>query len=498
MTSSHSVPQSSLDSGIIRRNACDRCRGQKLRCPREEQGIDNPCKRCQKAGAECITNASLPMGRPPLSSKNTGAHALREGRASSVKKRRLTGRLEPKAVSPLNSESESSLLVSQLSVDLQRSRAEPSTNRNSIERITDTNFDSAFGSVHAEQSISAAPPLTTSIIHGSSADDLSSAFISNRDQGQMSDEPIDRYIDDPAGSSREQNLEDNVMQQISLLNLDLYRQLKVMKSDTWWEALEGSAFGSTDLSEMDCAPIERLLANSKVFSNAVDQVFPSLATDSISITTHMPNYTTRSMWTGSPSTIEPDQFTADQSDPLLEDTSFLLNESIPSPFPISISNSSVPSHTTNLSSSSNLPETMRTVDTATLLSMLACYVRVVRVYGYLFSRVHKILAQGCKIPAILPSLSMGGFKLQGDIQMMILAQVCAKLLDKVEQALGLDGLSGGSLTCGPNGSESNGKTSKSLLEIIMRKEEVEGSAKNLKDDMRTVKALLSANLAQDM
>src|SRR5215469_7796561 len=40
----------------LRRSACDRCRGQKLRCLRE--GIDpgGRCDRCAKADARCITS----------------------------------------------------------------------------------------------------------------------------------------------------------------------------------------------------------------------------------------------------------------------------------------------------------------------------------------------------------------------------------------------------------------------------------------------------------
>lgn len=45
------------------RLACDRCRGQKLRCPRE--GPDSRvCSRCRQADVECTFSPSLRMGRP--------------------------------------------------------------------------------------------------------------------------------------------------------------------------------------------------------------------------------------------------------------------------------------------------------------------------------------------------------------------------------------------------------------------------------------------------
>lgn len=45
------------------RLACDRCRGQKLRCPRENSR-NNECSRCQQAGVTCTFSPSLRLGRP--------------------------------------------------------------------------------------------------------------------------------------------------------------------------------------------------------------------------------------------------------------------------------------------------------------------------------------------------------------------------------------------------------------------------------------------------
>ena len=53
-----------------KRGACDRCRGQKLRCLREDQGQDGsqaPCVRCFKAGATCSYGIAKRAGRPPAS-----------------------------------------------------------------------------------------------------------------------------------------------------------------------------------------------------------------------------------------------------------------------------------------------------------------------------------------------------------------------------------------------------------------------------------------------
>lgn len=44
-----------------RRSACDRCRGQKLRCLREGAHTSGRCDRCEKADAECITSPTYRM-----------------------------------------------------------------------------------------------------------------------------------------------------------------------------------------------------------------------------------------------------------------------------------------------------------------------------------------------------------------------------------------------------------------------------------------------------
>ncbi|EFY94440.1 Zn(2)-Cys(6) zinc finger domain protein [Metarhizium robertsii] len=54
-----------MNYNITKRTACDRCRGQKLRCRRAEQGDENePCLRCHRAGAVCFTSSPRPSGRP--------------------------------------------------------------------------------------------------------------------------------------------------------------------------------------------------------------------------------------------------------------------------------------------------------------------------------------------------------------------------------------------------------------------------------------------------
>ncbi|KUJ07544.1 uncharacterized protein LY89DRAFT_357007 [Mollisia scopiformis] len=47
-----------------RRQSCDRCHAQKLRCSRQGTGSGDRCTRCSRQNAECVYSTSLPKGRP--------------------------------------------------------------------------------------------------------------------------------------------------------------------------------------------------------------------------------------------------------------------------------------------------------------------------------------------------------------------------------------------------------------------------------------------------
>ncbi len=49
-----------------RRQSCDRCHGQKLRCTRAGNRDTGACNRCLRHGSQCVYSASLPKGRPSM------------------------------------------------------------------------------------------------------------------------------------------------------------------------------------------------------------------------------------------------------------------------------------------------------------------------------------------------------------------------------------------------------------------------------------------------
>ncbi|KAI6090728.1 hypothetical protein F4821DRAFT_9408 [Hypoxylon rubiginosum] len=62
-----------MSQQLAKRSACDRCRDQKLRCPRTEDQCNEPCARCQRAGAICVTSNPRPLGRPRITANDASS-----------------------------------------------------------------------------------------------------------------------------------------------------------------------------------------------------------------------------------------------------------------------------------------------------------------------------------------------------------------------------------------------------------------------------------------
>ena len=57
----------------LRRSACDRCRKHKLRCPPRANATQS-CQRCVRAGLQCITGYTKPLGRASSNGVITSSH----------------------------------------------------------------------------------------------------------------------------------------------------------------------------------------------------------------------------------------------------------------------------------------------------------------------------------------------------------------------------------------------------------------------------------------
>ena len=90
----------------VKRFACDRCHGQKLRCPRRaDEGLHEPCVRCCKAGTPCSITTPLRMARHNKSRKlNTGEGVPPRASSPKSNSRSRTKTLETRPLSESDSE----------------------------------------------------------------------------------------------------------------------------------------------------------------------------------------------------------------------------------------------------------------------------------------------------------------------------------------------------------------------------------------------------------
>ncbi|KAH6880010.1 hypothetical protein B0T10DRAFT_581967 [Thelonectria olida] len=90
-----------MDNPTPKRFACDRCREQKLRCPRN-QNKDGSCDRCVRLGALCLTSKGRPLGRPRLNSNDQSSRKSSGARPSHGEQRRRYSTIRHPSVSTSN------------------------------------------------------------------------------------------------------------------------------------------------------------------------------------------------------------------------------------------------------------------------------------------------------------------------------------------------------------------------------------------------------------
>ncbi|OHE95983.1 hypothetical protein CORC01_08676 [Colletotrichum orchidophilum] len=90
-----------MNNQTAKRYACDRCREQKLKCPRS-QPDSGTCERCLRLGAMCVTSIGRPLGRPPIHANHRGQvedsrslYGTRNGRPSTNRGVRVTMGTDP-------------------------------------------------------------------------------------------------------------------------------------------------------------------------------------------------------------------------------------------------------------------------------------------------------------------------------------------------------------------------------------------------------------------
>jgi hypothetical protein len=114
-------------------------------------------------------------------------------------------------------------------------------------------------------------------------------------------------------------------------------------------------------------------------------------------------------------------------------------------------------------------------DVPMMLSILTCYVCLIRIYRTLFSSIHTALVaakeRNMELPPLFPGLKLGGFAPHMSFQVQILVQIGSNLLNKIDDALGLPDEHGQM----KKGGGILGQTdSVGLLRAMMKEEAVEG------------------------
>ena len=154
-----------------KRYACDRCREQKLRCPRDQQS-DDSCERCLRLGASCIISSGRPLGRPPVQincqsrDQAHGSRSLDHDQRGRLSRGRgfdisasavMNPLLSPRSQGAVSDNSESSTLpalnpvrfdaIYDLMADCESSGPPPNLARGFGLMATEAQFSEAFGNV---------------------------------------------------------------------------------------------------------------------------------------------------------------------------------------------------------------------------------------------------------------------------------------------------------------------------------------------------------------
>lgn len=535
-----------MNTELARRSACDRCRGQKLRCVRPTKSGDGPspderqletCERCLKAKADCINTLS-PYRKPmrdkrphtlssptlssshewtstlPLGSKDMDAHhatikerenkerSLSTSETTSVQpinrtfqdrfdsrpiKRRL---IEPFPSQPANINSDQVRHSSPTFNRHTENRDEWSTNHTNVLSIStdDTptlipnrpsNIDSAgFGTgLNAEYR----PP------HENSTTFMDMLLVpDSRNKAEPSGNLLAKtsvgssiHTSDLAGSGRQNclhrmsELSSRMLKEFSRINsLNLSDLLSAFPSPTSiLNASNAPSSGAENSPRSLANAIGRALDNSQTFL-AILQDFKG------SVVPH-----------GSGSSKSSPDSVCSYSEYWEEHDSFLSfandHSDLPDVMDLTSGDTSQPS-TENANSEERigLPDT---IDMPTTLMILTCYTWLLQTYDTIFSRIQSSLSQSeitvplKSMPSILPGIYVGGFDLDGhkDLQIEILIQISLRMLERIEQTLGinvimkqpLDATAGSTLTSSGQGILDTAPAS-AMLEIMFKQNEL--------------------------
>ncbi|KAI1354863.1 hypothetical protein F5Y01DRAFT_328645 [Xylaria sp. FL0043] len=373
-----------------RRFACDRCRGQKLRCLRERLDPDR-CDRCLRADVECLTT-------PGSAARSQSTDLF----PSVPRKRRHPG-LPP---IPAATYTGMDLLGSGLTfVDSTDSAEWPSALDSSIhsldfgDGINDMDISQLDYQLMNTNAGAMTPPPTGAYVPAppqcSPFDATTARRTPSQSAGKTSSDPTslsDGVWGPQASQSSSPGPLGSCIHRLSSTNLSLTSQLSRIVHGPPKVTLQTLMLKSDESNPSSTSPVEDMMSNIRQFIEVLEELSrgptPS-ATPSLSGLTS--------------------------------------NGSISEPSP---------------DASSGLQKGGRSIDITTLLLILSCYVQLLRLYVVLFTHIYRYLLEVAErdAPAIcsLPNLGFGDFVLEsGNLQATVFIQIATSLFEKVECMLGL-------------------------------------------------------------
>ena len=496
---------------LSKRFACDRCRELKLRCPREVHS-NEPCARCVRADALCITSGARPLGR----SAQLGVNNIQ--RESGHKRRRKdegtilptsshapfeesTERYSlptPAPEVPLSQPGIGSLSTGPVltpwiaeSVREADSPIHPCESLQEDVNITDLfHFVPDFMPVSPRSteylgsavlphripdlpSSPTSPPasLLTSESQSTVQGKLKTPTAEALEQESPVSEDSMAYLRVYQEAKAPPKDYSDLVLRLSSLNVDLSKQLATVTSEPWEDTLVNMTYSACiNITNMatDSSPLGNILQSTSEFVKILQALVLPCATS-----------------------------TASQND----DINITDNSQAPAIVPSLVRPRCMLSATR--SQPSDLPHQF---NISTMLVIVACYLQIVRIYDVIFTRVYSCLCECMSQQSASSSqgtlgLQLGGFPVHHrSLQVKILKQVTEHLLDHIERLMSVptEYRLSASHTKLYNGILSS-MESTALLREIMRQKDGDGTnnvwasyIQSLKEKMRQIEGLLES------
>lgn len=430
-----------------KRFACDRCRGQKLRCPREDQ-TGQSCTRCLRAGAMCIISNLRPLGRPAR--KTTPGNS--QGRERCPRKP-ASGQSGP-ADDEINllydidpTQNPNHLFGAEKHHGSRRDDG-PSEGPGAFDAngpvffgldpaillgLSGASDDFLGGGLSSGQNSFGIPSLNGTHIPSPSDAESAYADTSHRssDQSQYVRDESSQRLDsdslraaDPSKQPRKTTSSADAVQRLSVLIQSLSKQLERLKTAPWSVTLVNIVCAKQGQEAANSNPLGEVLQSTSEFVQVLQTIAFKTSADQPVSAFQSPNS-------------DPTTLSSSGSDMYCSRAAANLNNAVQ---PLHISSSPFDQlHTPEFRIPP--PSDHSKPDLSTALLILTCYIQIIQIYNLLFLRVCESLSemshQSISSLQSVPGLQLGGFPVQyGNLQIKILVQVIMHLLSHIERLLG--------------------------------------------------------------